>query len=58
MVANQTMAMTVDPIGKKTIVTSQSMKCSSEVKKQSGDAGKLKEEEPEYSPQPEEGEPE
>lgn len=51
MVANQTMAMTIDPAGKKAKVTSQSINCSSQVKKESGDVGESKEKEPEYSPQ-------
>lgn len=58
MVANQTMAMIVDSTWKKKVVTSQSMNCSSEVEKESGDVGILKEEEYEYSSQSEEGEPE
>lgn len=58
MVANQTMVMTVDPTGKKAVVTSQSMKCSSQVKKESEDMLKSKEKEPEYSPQSEEKKPE
>lgn len=57
IVANQTMAMTVDSTGKKAVVASQSVKCSSEVEKQPRDGGESKEE-PEYSPQPEEGDPE
>lgn len=55
MVVSRTMAMTVDPTGKKAIVTFQSMKCLSEVKKDLGDMGKTKEKESEYSIQLEEG---
>lgn len=58
MVANQTMAMTVDSMGKKAVVASQSVECSSEVEKQPRSKGESKEEDPEYSPQTEEGEPE
>lgn len=58
MVANQKMAMTVDSIGKKAVVASQSVECLTEVEKQPQSGGESKEEKPEYSPQPEEGEPE
>lgn len=34
IVANQTIAMTVDPTGKKGVVSSQSMKCPSQVEKE------------------------
>lgn len=56
MAANQTMVMTVDSTGKKAVVASQCVKCSSEVEEHPGDLGESKEEEPEYSLQPEEGE--
>lgn len=51
------MAMNVDPTGKKAVVSSQSMKCSSQVEKEEKpeDVLKLKEEDPKYSPQSEEG---
>lgn len=60
IVANQTIAMIVDPTGKKGMVSSQSMKCSPRVEKEkkSKDALKSNEEEPKYSPQSDEGEPE
>ena len=58
MMANQTMDMTVDSMGKKAVVASQSVECSLEVEKQPQSEGESKEEEPEYSPQTEEGEPE
>lgn len=58
--ANQTMAMTIDPIGKKWMISSQSMKCSPHVEKEKEpkDALKMNKEEPQYSPQSYEGEPE
>lgn len=57
--ANQIMAMIVDPTGKKVVVSSQSMKCLPQVEKEEEpeDVLKLKEGEHEYFPQPEEGEP-
>lgn len=50
MVANQTVAMTVDSTGKKEVIATQNVECSSEVKRQPQSKGKSKEEEPEYSP--------
>lgn len=58
MVANQTVAMTVDSMGKKVVIATQNVECSSDIETQPQSEGKSKEEEPKYSPQPEEGEPE
>lgn len=57
--ANQTIAMTIDPIERKGMVSSQSMKCLPQIKKEKEleDALKSNEEEPKYSPQSDEGEP-
>lgn len=58
MVANQTVAMTFDSTGKKSVKATQNVECSSEIERQPHSEGKSKDEEPEYYPQPEEGEPE
>lgn len=57
MVAKQKMAMIIDSTGKKAMVASQTVKCSLEVEKQPRDEGESKKEEPDYSPQLEQGEP-
>lgn len=60
IVANQTMAMTVDHEGRKGIISSQSMKCSSQVenKKEPETTLQSNKEEPEYSPESDEEVPE
>lgn len=50
--------MTIDSTGKKAMIATQNVECSSEIKRQPRSEGKSEEEESEYSPQPEEGEPE
>lgn len=60
IMANQTMAMTVDLAGRKGIISPQSMKCTSQVenKKEPENTLQSNKEEPEYSPQSDEEEPE
>lgn len=57
MVANQTVAMTVELTGKKAVMATQNVECSSETEGRPRSEEKSKERELEYSPQPEEEEP-
>lgn len=50
--------MIVDSTGKKAVIATQNVECSSEIEGRPRSKEKSKEEEPKYSPQPEEEEPE